>query len=611
DAPVVTAGAVTGYTENGVAVAIDNTIAVSDVDDTQIAGATVTISAGLTAGDALGFTNTASITGVYNAGTGVLTLTGTDTLAADQAALRSVTYSSTSDDPSALSASRTISWQVTDANSDGTGAQTSAVVASTVNLTALADAPVATAGAVTGYTENAAAVVIDNTITVSDVDDTQIAGATVTISAGLTAGDVLGFTNTASISGVYNAGTGVLTLSGTDTLAAYQAALRSVTYSSTSEDPTATSASRTIAWQVTDADSDAAGAATSVAVADTMNVTAVNDAPVLGANALTIDQGGSALLNPSILSATDVDNPAATLSFLVGNVANGRFELISAPGVAVTSFTQAEVLAGQVRFVHDGNPAVPGYDVRVSDGGLTIGPFAASVTFNPTALTVSTPPSAPPPPPPSLAIEPPAPAPEPVAEAAPATGEPGAALIDAGFSPGRVLANFNDLTEISVRLAAAEARVPLKVAPPPESNPNRYEARPSVEPQVELLNMLPAELSFTPSMPGDWVVTSAFKEGADEQIRNELEVLLDSVKFGGMALSVGVVWWASRISGLLGTLIASTPAWRHIDPLPVLGRDDKDEDKWYEPDDSEADANELAVSLVLDGGRRAAGERDE
>ncbi|HEY7759918.1 MAG TPA: DUF2341 domain-containing protein, partial [Burkholderiales bacterium] len=47
DAPVVTAGAVTGYTENGVAVAIDNTIAVSDVDDTQIAGATVTISAGL------------------------------------------------------------------------------------------------------------------------------------------------------------------------------------------------------------------------------------------------------------------------------------------------------------------------------------------------------------------------------------------------------------------------------------------------------------------------------------------------------------------------------------------------------------------------------------
>ena len=197
---------------------------------------------------------------MYNAGTGVLTLTGTDTLANYQAALRSVTYSSTRDDPTATSASRTIDWQVTDANSDGAGAQSSAVVTSTVNLTAVADAPVITAGATTGYTENAAAVVIDNTITVNDADDTQIAGATVTISAGLTAGDVLGFVNTASISGVYNAGTGVLTLSGTDTLANYQAALRSVTYSSTSEDPTATSASRTIDWQVTDANSDGAGA---------------------------------------------------------------------------------------------------------------------------------------------------------------------------------------------------------------------------------------------------------------------------------------------------------------------------------------------------------------
>ena len=107
------------------------------------------------------------------------------------------------------------------------------MVTSTVNLTALADAPIVTAGAVAAYTENGAALVIDNTITVSDADDTQIGGATVSIVAGLTAGDVLGFTDTASITGSYNAGTGVLTLSGADTLAAYQAALRSVTYSST------------------------------------------------------------------------------------------------------------------------------------------------------------------------------------------------------------------------------------------------------------------------------------------------------------------------------------------------------------------------------------------
>ena len=184
DRPVLTAGASTAYTENAAAVVIDSTVTVSDVDDTQITAATVTISAGLTSGDVLSFVNTASITGSYNAGTGVLSLTGTDTLANYQAALRSVTYSSTSEDPTATSASRTIGWRVTDANADGTGAQTSLVVTSTVNLTALADAPVVTAGATTGYTENAAAVVIDNSITINDADDTQIAGASVTISAG-------------------------------------------------------------------------------------------------------------------------------------------------------------------------------------------------------------------------------------------------------------------------------------------------------------------------------------------------------------------------------------------------------------------------------------------
>jgi hypothetical protein len=150
-----------------------------------------------------------------------------------------------------------------------------------------------------------------------------------------------------------------------------------------------------------------------------------------------------------------------------------------------------------------------------------------------------------------------------------------------------------------------EARVPLKVVAPPESNVNEYVPGPAIEPQVELLNLMPAQLSFSPSVPVDWVVASAFGEGPEERMRSELQVLLDSVKFGGMALSVGVVWWASRISGLLGTLLASTPAWRHIDPLPVLGRDEDKEDQWYEPDDRDADANELAVSLVLDGGGRA------
>ena len=76
-----------------------------------------------------------------------------------------------------------------------------------------------------------------------------------------------------------------------------------------------------------------------------------------------------------------------------------------------------------------------------------------------------------------------------------------------------------------------------------------------------------------------------------------------------MALSVGVVWWASRISGLLGSLLASAPAWRHIDPLPVVGRDEDEDKIRYDPKDRDADANELAIDDVFEGAHTAKGEQ--
>jgi hypothetical protein len=145
-----------------------------------------------------------------------------------------------------------------------------------ITVTDVNEAPVVVAGGAFNYTENAAAGVMSGTVTVSDVDSLQITGATVTISAGLTSGDVLGVTTQNGITASYATSTGVLTLSGTAAVENYQTALRSVTYWSTSENPTATSASRTVIWQVTDANS-----ASSVAVTSTINITAVNDAPML------------------------------------------------------------------------------------------------------------------------------------------------------------------------------------------------------------------------------------------------------------------------------------------------------------------------------------------
>jgi Ca2+-binding RTX toxin-like protein len=98
------------------------------------------------------------------------------------------------------------------------------------------------------YRPGDSAVILTSTIQLSDADDTNLAGATLQILEGYQAGDVLDFADTANITGVFNAGTGTLTLTGTDSVANYQAALRSVTYFSSSPDPNV----RTISVQIND-----------------------------------------------------------------------------------------------------------------------------------------------------------------------------------------------------------------------------------------------------------------------------------------------------------------------------------------------------------------------
>ncbi len=106
-------------------------------------------------------------------------------------------------------------------------------------------------------------------------------------------------------------------------------------------------------------------------------VNPINDAPKLSNNTLTIDESGSVTLSNTNLSATDVDNDDATLTFTVSNLQNGEFQLNS---VTATSFTQQQISNGEVKFIHDGSENPPSYDVEVSDGDLT-NSGSANITF--------------------------------------------------------------------------------------------------------------------------------------------------------------------------------------------------------------------------------------
>jgi hypothetical protein len=75
------------------------------------------------------------------------------------------------------------------------------------------------------------------------------------------------------------------------------------------------------------------------------------------------------------------------------------------------------------------------------------------------------------------------------------------------------------------------------------------------------------------------------REGLQEHTKFEASVTAASAA-AGMSFSVGYVVWMLRGGVLVSTLLSSLPAWRLVDPLPVLGRMDDGDDDGDDADDS-------------------------
>ncbi len=204
----------------------------------------------------------------------------------------------------------------------------------TLNFTTINEAPAITAGGSLAYTENDSATAVNSSLTLTDAEGDSITGATVTISANYANGeDTLSFTPTGSIIGSFNAGTGVLTLSGTGTAAEYQTALRSVTYNNTSDAPS--TSARTISFEATDSHG-----ATSTAATTTVNVAAVNDAPVntVPANADLGTAFSNTAMSIAGVSIADVDAGSGTMTVAL-SASNGGLTVSLAGGASVSTGT--------------------------------------------------------------------------------------------------------------------------------------------------------------------------------------------------------------------------------------------------------------------------------
>ena len=212
----------------------------------------------------------------------------------------------------------------------------------TFTITGSNDAPVVDAhNSTLSYTENQAPAAIDAGLTLSDVDSATLGSATVQISGNFVAGeDVLGFIDQNGIHGSYDAVHGILTLTGTSSVANYQAALASVTYFDSSDNPSA--APRTISFSVDDGASANSHSNTATA---TVDVTPVNDAPVVtfaapAHGAISVPENTATHL--SGISVSDVDAGARDITVTLalpdgssGSLSAGNFDGVTIGGSAI------------------------------------------------------------------------------------------------------------------------------------------------------------------------------------------------------------------------------------------------------------------------------------
>src|SRR5262245_31483356 len=392
------------FTSGGPAIPIaDTDVSITDADTATIASATITIGVNRQSDDVLSIVGalppgiTAS---AYDSGTGVITLTGSATLAEYQTALHQVAFSTTNP----FTADRIITVTVNDGSLDSNVATTYMHVAApppdvppVLNL----DPDSSTIGGVdylTTFTDGAGAVaIVDTDVSITDSDDTELTSATITLTNPDT-DDVLLF-NGAPPAGItvsaYDPVTGVLTLTAVATLAAYQAALQQIRFDNTGTTPSTTTRIVDVVVNDGTAASNLAQAFIQVAQVDNTapDVDLDADNSTVGGTSYraTFTEGGPAVAiadidslitdtdSTTLVSATITlaDPPAGDVLAISGALPASIIASGYDPGTGVLTLSGAASLADYetaleaIRFSTGGDNPIAGsrsIDVVVSDG---------------------------------------------------------------------------------------------------------------------------------------------------------------------------------------------------------------------------------------------------
>lgn len=240
------------------------------------------------------------------------------------------------------------------------------------------------------------------------------------------------------------------------------------------------------------------------------------------------------------LQITDVDNTPGQLTYtMTAALLNGRLELTMPTSVMITIFTQANIDAGRVVFTHGGAAVTSeSFTFTVSDGGGiggSGGTGSGSGSGSGTGGGIA---------PPSIQLP-----------FLPISTE---ALITnvsevrgtEDPAPRVVMANQ---TFVRVEQPNTVAQEQATVSAEPLS-PLGEKIRAVGQKLVERLTKLANDL----------------ERGVQEQ-EHKAQLIGQVASYSGMALFAGFVAWIRLGGALVKSLLVSMPAWRHLDPLPVLG----------------------------------------
>ncbi|MCC6207307.1 MAG: cadherin domain-containing protein [Gammaproteobacteria bacterium] len=357
----------------------------------------------------------------------------------------------------------------------------------------------------------------------------------------------------------------------------------------------------------------------------TLTITPVNDTPTITSDgggttaAITVAENVSAV---TIVTGADVDVPAQALTYSIsGGADQALFTINAATGaLSFTAPPNFEVATD----ANGDNVYVVQVQVIDSQGASTRQTIQVTVTDVAEGGTGSGP-SAPPTLPPSLIPLPPVPVqgPVPLLPTGPVT--PAGSEWPTESVPG-VPAPTRELGSIAqAALPGADGATPIRVVFRPddltalEDSSRLQDSAGRAEMLASgVLNLLPVEtagalLSDVPKMLDSvseilMEKLDALAASLEEAISVDHEqhaLVARAVAMTGATLSVGFVAWALRSSWFLASCLATLPAWRSFDPLPVvnLSRYERDRNQQDAADSARREQDEFdGLQDLLDNG---------